>query len=62
MLSDLHSNGLFELLTDELVLMELQQSRAWSDDGPEFVIAAAQKRQQQEGWDAVKPALAITVR
>ncbi|THH01523.1 hypothetical protein EW026_g1197 [Hermanssonia centrifuga] len=44
------------------MLMELQQSRAWSDDDPEFVIAAAQKRQQQEGWDAVKPALAITVR
>ncbi|PSS37129.1 hypothetical protein PHLCEN_2v1002 [Hermanssonia centrifuga] len=44
------------------MLMELQQSRAWSDDGPEFVIAAAQKRQQEEGWDAVKPALAITVR
>ncbi|KII90584.1 hypothetical protein PLICRDRAFT_106955 [Plicaturopsis crispa FD-325 SS-3] len=42
--------------------MEASQSRAWTDGGPEHVKQEALKRQRQEGWAAVRPAIGLTIR
>lgn len=42
--------------------MEIQNSQAWTEDGPEVVLEEAQKRVLQRGWTATRPALSVTVR
>jgi hypothetical protein len=50
------------LVTDSLVSFEAMKARAWVESGPEGVMQEAPKRLEAEGWDAVRPALSITVR
>ncbi|KZT67606.1 hypothetical protein DAEQUDRAFT_766973 [Daedalea quercina L-15889] len=40
----------------------LERYRAWPDHSAELIKAEALERQRQEGWDAVRPAIEITVR
>ncbi|KAJ6512834.1 hypothetical protein C8R45DRAFT_961512 [Mycena sanguinolenta] len=44
------------------VIFEAQAYKAWSEGGPEVVIQKALARQRNEGWDATRPALSVTVR
>ncbi|KAL5478894.1 hypothetical protein ACEPAI_2171 [Sanghuangporus weigelae] len=47
---------------NEQIMLEIQNSQAWSEDGPEVVLKEAQQRIRERGWDAARPALAVTVR
>jgi len=47
---------------NEQVMFEVQALRAFSTEGVEGVIEKAQKRQREEGWDSIRPALSTTVR
>ncbi|KII91505.1 hypothetical protein PLICRDRAFT_51648 [Plicaturopsis crispa FD-325 SS-3] len=49
-------------LYNKQVLMEVTRTRAWVDAGPEKLQEEALKRLRQEGWDAVRPVLATTIR
>ncbi|KAJ8488725.1 hypothetical protein ONZ51_g3369 [Trametes cubensis] len=44
------------------MIFELTETRAWSNGSSRTVMQDAPKRLQEEGWDATRPALAITVR
>ncbi|KAA1470553.1 hypothetical protein DENSPDRAFT_879794 [Dentipellis sp. KUC8613] len=41
---------------------EAQRFDVWDSEGPDTVLEEAKKRLAAKGWDAVRPALAITVR
>ncbi|KAL5525220.1 hypothetical protein ACEPAF_9089 [Sanghuangporus sanghuang] len=47
---------------NEQIMLEIQNSQAWTEDGPEVVLKEAQQRVRERGWDAARPALAVTVR
>ncbi|KII91507.1 hypothetical protein PLICRDRAFT_105000 [Plicaturopsis crispa FD-325 SS-3] len=51
----------FNLYNDQ-VSFELMSFRAWPHAGPEQLQQEVLERQRQEGWDAVRPALAVTIR
>lgn len=44
------------------VMFEVQKFNAWTEGGPELVIEEAQQRLRKEGWDSLRPALAVTIR
>ncbi|KAF7374501.1 TPR-like protein [Mycena sanguinolenta] len=44
------------------VAFEANRFKPWIESGPEVVIQEALTRQRNEGWDATRPALSITVR
>ena len=43
-------------------MFEAAKTTAWKDDGAKGVIDAIPKRLREEGWNSVRPALAVTVR
>ncbi|KAJ7024758.1 hypothetical protein C8F04DRAFT_1130485 [Mycena alexandri] len=53
-----------DLLTDYNRQMGIEAHiyRAWTYGGPELVIREALARQREEGWDAVRPAISVTIR
>ena len=44
------------------VIMEATQYKAWTEAGPDVIIAEAQERLCQNGWGDVRPALSTTIR
>ncbi|KAF9791984.1 hypothetical protein BJ322DRAFT_1215294 [Thelephora terrestris] len=52
----------FASLYNQQMSFEAMKAKAWVESGPEGVMQEAPKRLEAEGWDAVRPALSITVR
>ena len=42
--------------------MEATQRKAWTEAGPDVIIAEAQERLRQNGWEDVRPALSTSIR
>jgi stress-induced-phosphoprotein 1 len=47
---------------NQQVYFEATTSKAWNSEGFETIKEFAQKRLKENGWDDVRPALAVTVR
>lgn len=45
-----------------VVQLEGMHTKAWLSGRPEEVIRNARERFRNEGWDAVRPALSVSVR
>jgi stress-induced-phosphoprotein 1 len=57
------ASSLVEIYTDRgTVYLEVTARKAWDSQGLETVKELAQKRLKENGWDDVRPALAVTVR
>ncbi|KAH9891072.1 hypothetical protein C8Q73DRAFT_734877 [Cubamyces lactineus] len=47
---------------NQQVIFEITETRAWSNGSSSTVMRDAPKRLREEGWNATRPALAVTVR
>ncbi|KAJ7152316.1 hypothetical protein C8R43DRAFT_481828 [Mycena crocata] len=52
----------FNTKYNKQVMFEATSTKAWTVGGPEVVIREALARQRDQGWDAVRPALSLTIR
>lgn len=52
----------YAVLTVVQVMFEVMKWNAWTEGEPDEIIDQAQERLRAQGWDAVRPALAVTVR
>ena len=53
---------LYNTLIASVVIMEATQRKAWTEAGPDVIIAEAQERLRQNGWEDVRPALSTSIR
>lgn len=44
------------------VIIQSNDSNAWKEGGPEFILEDAQRRVRTLGWDHTRHALSITIR
>lgn len=52
----------WQKMYNDQVTFESQKTGAWTSGNAQFIIEEVQKRQRIDGWDGVRPALAVTLR